>query len=104
MSHTDMLFFFGCIPLRTAIAYNIKSFSREVTLIPAIGFFIRWLQSDPPGATGFFGSEIWWGDLRMMHSLIWLGAYINFEEADTLLLGDVGIGLLAKLLRYRNVG
>ena len=99
MNYTDKLFYFGCIPVRTAIALNIKKLPHEVVLLPAFGFLFRWLKGDPAGARGIFGSTIWWHNHRIMHSFIWFAAYFNYDDAETLLLGDVGLGLVAKLLR-----
>lgn len=94
-----MLFYFGCLPVRTIIALNIKKLDKSVALIPVIGFLHRWYIGDVPGAKGAFGSEIWWGDMRLVHSCIWFLAYSNWDQATNILLTDVGIGLLAKVSR-----
>ncbi len=95
--NTDLLFYLGCIPARTLLALNIKKFPREVTLVPAFGFLYKWLEADQ--STGFFGSPIWWQKNRILHSIMWFSAYIKYDEAETFLLGDVGLSLVSKLLR-----
>lgn len=75
-----LLFFFGCIGVRTFLVYLAKEGSRRVqkavglfSLAVSVGFMTIWLFNlRETGAEA--GGRIWWDELRPIHSLFFGGA------------------------------
>ncbi len=74
-----LLFLFGCIGTRTALAYGAKRASGTVlqtmgvlALLPAIGFFLIYFFKLRETGPEVFGEKIWWNSLRPIHGLLYL--------------------------------
>jgi hypothetical protein len=94
---TDLLFFFGCLPVRTILALNIDKLPRFMLALGSIGFSARSILENPKEVNvGLFGSKVWWHNMRYAHSLLWAWAYFHSEQAKNILLLDVGLSLFAK--------
>lgn len=110
----NILFLFGCIPLRLLIALTVAICPKDwliafcfFALIPIFGWInIIFIN---PRTTGpeVFGQEIWWQNYRIIHLSLWIIAFIlalkkNRMAAGILLL-DTLIGLVL-FIRNRETG
>lgn len=89
----DKLFYFGCVPTRIlyAVVLNKYPILWFLNLIIATYFlyaFLTWR-----GKKGFFGGVLWWNNMRLVHSIVFLLA-IWYPK---LLYVDVILGVLARL-------
>lgn len=89
----DSLFYFGCIPSRILYAILVNTYPRLwfLNLIIATYFFYKYLTWR--GEKGFFGGVLWWNNMRLVHSIVFLLA-IWYPK---LLYVDVILGILARL-------
>lgn len=99
-----LLFLFGCIGTRAAIAYAAKVVSPSVlqvmgalALLPVIGWlYIIFVGQRDTGAE-VFGERIWWKRLRIVHVGFYLAfaylALMKNENAWKVLAADVLFGL-----------
>ena len=106
MTWRDLLFYTACVSVRVAIAFLVRIAPRILTslflLLVSIGFVVRFLTHDSSAKKGAFGGSVWWNGLRPFHSLIYLLSSVlvlaeRQNVASWLLLGDVTVGLVAKL-------
>lgn len=98
------LFLIGCIGTRSLFVYIAKNANATMltylgylALLPAIGFAYIFLTGSRNTGPEVFGQQIWWNNLRPVHSLLYfLFAYnaINGNRnAWKFLFADVIIGL-----------
>lgn len=109
-----LLFLFGCIPTRLALAYIAKIIPITylpilgyVTLVIAIGFTYIFLTNSRKTGPETFGEKIWWNSLRPIHALLYfIFSYYAINKIRSgwiYLLYDVIFGLLSFLIfHYRN--
>ena len=109
-----VLFLFGCIPTRLALAYLAKNIAIDylpilgyITLIIGISFGYLFLSGTRKTGAEVFGDKIWWNDLRPFHSLFYLifsyYAINKMREGWIYLLYDVILGLFSFLFfHYKN--
>ena len=106
MTWRDLLFYTVCVSVRVAIAFLVRITPRILTsillMLVSIGFLVRFLTHDSSTKKGAFNGSVWWNGLRPFHSLTYLlSSFLVLAErqnvATWLLLGDVTVGLVAKL-------
>jgi hypothetical protein len=101
-----LLFLFGCIGTRTALAVGAKFASPNVlqamgalALLPALGFFIIFIFKLRETGPEVFGDKIWWNNLRPIHGTMYLlfaiFALRKSDKAWMFLAADVAFGLIA---------
>lgn len=101
------LFIFGCITIRTLLAYiskNYTQFNKYIsifTLIAGIGFFVIFFGGYRKKGLETGGQPIWWNDLRPVHATLYLlftyfTWFSNYPVWRFLAL-DVFIGLISFL-------
>lgn len=73
----------------------------------SIGFFVTYMKYKP-GDLGVFQGNVWWNDLRLIHSIIYgIFAFLAFsynKKSYIVLFIDVIIGILAFLQNYKILG
>jgi hypothetical protein len=103
-SNTRLIYFlFGCIPVRIVYAFiqNHKWIQQTfpyfiyINLLISIGFLMQYLKWTPE-TRGGFGGKVWWNDLRLLHSILFVIAIWY----PMILYIDVGIGTVATLFKY----
>jgi hypothetical protein len=109
-----LLFLIGCIGLRSLFVVVAKYINTTylkylgyLALLPAIGFLYIYLTGSRKIGAETFGANIWWNNLRPIHSsLYFLFAYNAIKgnkQAWIFLLVDVLLGLLSFIIHhYRN--
>ncbi len=109
----DLLFIFGCLGVRTAIAILAKNASSKtlqiygkIALIPAfvwMYFFFTNTRQTGMEANG----RIWWNNVRPLHALLYFGfAYAALKQnknAYLFLVADVILGGSVFLLHRNNI-
>lgn len=106
-----LLFLIGCMGVRFLLVYIVKTVHKTklqymgyLALLPAIGFMLIYLTGSRKTGAETLGTEIWWDDLRPLHSLLYfLFAYnaINGNKKSWIyLLIDVLIGLTAFMIHH----
>tara|TARA_B110000908_G_C10249655_1_gene451113 strand:- start:1621 stop:1977 length:357 start_codon:yes stop_codon:yes gene_type:complete len=106
-----VLFIFGCIVTRLLFVYLAKKASPRylkimgyIALIPAIGFMAIYLSKSRKTGPEVFGGEIWWNNLRPIHSILYLiFSYLaihNSPKAYIPLLVDIIIGTTAFVVHH----
>ncbi len=109
------LFLIGCIGTRTFIAYVAKTINIQylpymgfIALIIAFGFAFIYLTGSRKTGGEVFGEQIWWNDLRPVHSaLYFLFALYAIQKryfAWMFLVIDVILGLAAFLMFHWTNG
>lgn len=110
-----LLFLFGCIVIRllfTILAKNINieklPYLGYIAILPVIGwFYIIFIGKRDIGGE-VFGEEIWWKNLRIIHTLLWSTfvymALNKNKESWKVLFVDTVFGLLAFLNYHYNQG
>jgi hypothetical protein len=107
-----LLFLFGCIGTRTALAVFSKLASPDMlrvlgalALLPSIGFFVIFLFNLRETGPEVFGDKIWWNDLRPIHGILYLlfaiFALRKSEKAWIFLAIDVTFGLIAYIVHKK---
>lgn len=110
-----LLFWFACIPIRVAVGVlaTVVSLLDKTALylllglyagITCIGFTSQILLTLARRKTsGFLGGNVWWTEARWVHAFLWgmcsLLSFLRVPWAGTLLLADVGFGILVALLK-----
>jgi hypothetical protein len=107
-----LLFLFGCIPSRVALAYIAKEYRTVLpimgylALLPAIGFIYIWATGARKTGGEVFGEKIWWDDLRPVHATLYLLFAYNaiYKNACSwvYLFVDVAIGLTSFLVHHHT--
>ena len=99
-----ILFVFGCLVVRLLFVLIAKNINKKslpilgyVGLLPAVGFLIVYFTNIRK--RGALNQKIWWGYLRLLHSLLYFSfVYLAINKSKLAyipLLLDVIIGLLA---------
>ena len=110
-----LLFLFGCIGSRLAIAYFAKTISLQylpilgyLALLPAAGFAYIFATGSRQTGGEVFGEKIWWNNLRPIHAILYaLFAYYAIMQktwAWKFLFADVMLGLAAFLAFHYSEG
>jgi hypothetical protein len=97
------LFLFVCFPARVLLAYfakNIPSyylpFFSLLTFVIGVQFIRHYIKNEPK--IGFFGSNVWWENYRLIHGIDFLlfsvAAFFKNKNAWLFLLLDAILGLL----------
>lgn len=109
-----LLFLFGCIPTRLALAYLAKNIPLNwlpllgyILLIPAFGFIYLFLSGTRKTGPETFGDKIWWNPIRPIHSIFYFmfayNAINKIRSGWIYLLYDVIFGLISFLIfHYMN--
>jgi hypothetical protein len=106
-----LLFLIGCIGTRLLFVYIAKKSNPQIlkymgyiALLPAIGFMYIFLTGSRKTGPEVFGEQIWWNNLRPLHSLLYFifayHAILGHKSAWMYLMVDVTIGLIAFLLHH----
>ena len=106
-----LLFLIGCIGLRSLFVVVAKYINTTylkylgyLALLPAIGFLYIYLTGSRKIGAETFGANIWWNNLRPIHSsLYFLFAYNAIKgnkQAWIFLLVDVLLGLLSFIIHH----
>ena len=110
-----LMFLIGCIGLRVLFVVAAKYINTEylkylgyAALLPAIGFMYIYLSGSRKTGAEVFGEEIWWNNLRPVHSILYFlfayNAIIGNSQAWIYLLVDVSIGLMSFLIHHSMNG
>jgi hypothetical protein len=110
-----LLFLIGCIGLRVLVAILAKNMNANylpilgyVALLPAFGFMYIYLTGARKTGIEVGGDQIWWNDLRPLHSALYFVFSYNaiYKRADSwkYLAADVLIGLVAFLNHHAQAG
>jgi hypothetical protein len=103
MKDTTFLFLFVCFPARVLLAYFAKYLRGYyllvfslITFIIGIQFIKNYITNSPN--VGFFGSDVWWENYRLVHGLNYLmfsfAAVYKIKTAWFFLLLDAFLALL----------
>jgi hypothetical protein len=106
-----LMFLIGCIGIRSLFVIIAKNINTEylkylgyLALLPAIGFMYIYLTGSRKTGAEVFGEEIWWNNLRPIHSILYFlfayNAIIGNTQSWIYLLVDVLIGLISFLLHH----
>jgi hypothetical protein len=110
-----LMFLIGCIGTRSLFVVIAKYVNAEylkylgyLALLPAIGFMYIFLTGSRKTGAEVFGEEIWWNNLRPIHSILYFlfayNAIIGNKQAWIYLLVDVLIGLISFLIHHYSNG
>jgi hypothetical protein len=93
----ELLFWFGCIPTRSYIAYrsSIKDEWSDTIRTGAFVLSAWWLTGMEGGSVGRFGGRAFWAPLRPVHGALW-GMYAITADWR-FLAADIVVGVAAKL-------
>ena len=103
MKDTTFLFLFVCFPVRVLLAYFAKYLRGYyllvfslLTFVIGIQFIRHYINNSPK--VGFFGSNVWWENYRLVHGLNYLmfsvAALYKNKNAWLFLLFDAFLALL----------
>ena len=106
-----LLFLLGCIGTRTLLVYLSSIATPEylkymgiIAGIISVGFMTIYLTGSRKTGIEVNGGEIWWNDLRPVHSILYgmfaYAAINNKSYSWIFLLIDVCIGLISYILHY----
>jgi len=106
-----LMFLVGCIGVRSLfviiakyINTNYLKYLGYLALLPAIGFMYIYLTGSRKTGAEVFGEEIWWNNLRPIHSILYFlfayNAITGNNQAWIYLLVDVLIGLISFLIHH----
>jgi len=109
-----LLFIFGCIGVRSLLAYiakiiniNYLPYLGYLAIIPVIGWLYIYFTGSRTTGPEVFGDKIWWNNLRPLHAILYtLFAYnaINKNNNSYIyLIIDVIVGLTAFILNKFNL-
>ena len=116
MNHLQLrilIFLIGCIGVRSLFVIIAKYINTKylkylgyLALLPAIGFIYIYLTGSRKTGAETFGEEIWWNDLRPVHSILYFlfayNAIIGNKQSWIYLLLDVLFGLI-HFLRHHYI-
>ena len=105
----QLYFWLGCIPTRilfVIIAYYLPieylPYFGILTIAISLGFIRAYFFSEKN--TGFFEGDVWWNNLRLVHSMNYLlfsiGAFSKYEYSWIFLLIDLLIGIISFINQY----
>jgi len=100
-----LLFIGVCIPVRLIIIYivntyintNYINFIRGIYLVLALLFMYKFINFSTQERGGF-GNKVWWNNLRLVHSLMYM-AFVLTDDIR-LLLVNVMFGILGFINNY----
>ncbi len=106
-----LMFLIGCIGVRSLFVIIAKYINTQylkylgyLALLPAIGFIYIYLTGSRKTGAETFGEEIWWNDLRPIHSFLYFlfayNAIIGNKHSWIYLLADVLVGLISFLVHH----
>lgn len=103
--HRKLLFIGVCIPVRLTMIYITNTYINTkynplikfIYLVLALLFIYRFVHFTTKERGGF-GNKVWWNNLRMVHSVMYV-AFIVTEDIRVLLL-NVILGVLGFLNNY----
>ena len=106
-----LMFLIGCIGTRSLFVIIAKYIDTEylkylgyLALVPDIGFMYIYLTGSRKTGAEVFGEEIWWNNLRPVHSILYFlfayNAIIGNNQSWIFLLVDVLIGLISFLIHH----
>jgi hypothetical protein len=101
----QLLFIGVCIPVRLTMIYIVnklintkyKFFIKFIYLVLGLLFMYRFIQFSTKDRGGF-GNKVWWNDLRLVHSLMYI-AFILTDDIRLLLI-NVMLGVLGFINNY----
>ena len=99
-----LMFLIGCIGVRSLFVIVAKYIHTEylkylgyLAVLPAIGFMVIYVTGSRKTGAEVFGENIWWNNLRPIHSLLYFlfayNAIMKNKNAYVFLLLDVIFGL-----------
>ena len=109
-----LMFLIGCIGVRSLFVIVAKQANATylgylgyLALLPAVGFMYIYLTGSRKTGAETFGENIWWNNLRPIHSILYFlfayNAIIGNKQSWIYLLVDVLIGLMSFLIyHYMN--
>ena len=106
-----LMFLIGCIGTRSLFVIIAKYMDVQylkylgyLSILPAIGFMYIYLTGSRKTGAEVFGEEIWWNNLRPIHSFLYFlfayNAIIGNKRAWIYLLVDVLLGLISFLIHH----
>ena len=106
-----LMFLIGCIGVRSLFVVIAKYIDTKylkylgyLALLPATGFMYIYLTGSRKTGAEVFGEEIWWNNLRPVHSILYFlfayNAIIGNNQSWIYLLVDVIIGLISFLIHH----
>jgi len=103
-----MLFIFGCLLARSLPIIILKKIPKLSIIIVLfyLGIGLSFLKTFlfSKSEYGFFGGKVWWNNLRLFHSLIYLSFVVLFITTKklyiNLLIFDLVISLLSVINNY----
>ena len=109
-----LLFIFGCIGVRSLLAYiakiiniNYLPYLGYLAIIPVIGWLYIYFTGSRTTGPEVFGDKIWWNNLRPIHAILYgLFAWSAINKNNNsyiYLVIDVIVGLTAFILNKLNL-
>ena len=106
-----LMFLIGCIGVRSLFVVIAKYIDPKylkylgyLALLPATGFMYIYLTGSRKTGAEVFGENIWWNNLRPVHSILYFlfayNAIIGNNQSWIYLLADVIIGLISFLIHH----
>ena len=106
-----LMFLIGCIGVRSLFVVIAKYIDPKylkylgyLALLPATGFMYIYLTGSRKTGGEVFGEDIWWNNLRPVHSILYFlfayNAIIGNNQSWIYLLVDVIIGLISFLIHH----
>ena len=106
-----LMFLIGCIGVRSLFVVIAKYIDPKylkylgyLALLPATGFMYIYLTGSRKTGAEVFGEDIWWNNLRPVHSILYFlfayNAIIGNNQSWIYLLVDVIIGLISFLIHH----
>ena len=110
-----LMFLIGCIGVRSLFVVIAKYIDPKylkylgyLALLPATGFMYIYLTGSRKTGAEVFGEDIWWNNLRPIHSILYFlfayNAIIGNKQSWRYLLVDVLIGLISFLIHHYTNG
>jgi hypothetical protein len=110
-----LLFLFGCIPSRLALAALAKysptaylPYLGYLALLPAFGFIYLFFSGKRTIGLETQGTPIWWTKFRLFHGLMYLlfafYAIQKYSNAYKIIVADTIVGLVLFLIHHYESG
>ena len=110
-----LMFLIGCIGVRSLFVVIAKYIDPKylkylgyLALLPATGFMYIYLTGSRKTGAEVFGEDIWWNNLRPVHSILYFlfayNAIIGNSQSWIYLLVDVSFGLISFLIHHSANG
>jgi hypothetical protein len=102
----NLLFLFGCIPVRLLLAYLGATLNQEylpyfgaLLLVMSLGFLTLYFTNGRLNAPEA-GGKTWWANLRLIHGLLYLAAAIYAIQKTNVAWIPLSIDVLFGLFAY----